>query len=307
MGLVPTGVIDGVLIGLVALVVSLMARFTVQRSPLPLGGGLAVAASVAAVAGPPTVGGGLASAAGLAAGAVVAGAGGQLGGRLELALHLRTLAVVPGAILAVLTLDPSGPTWTVLAAVGSASVLGASGELVEEGFEDGGVLMAMVGVSAVGILVTLPETRLIAPVAGALVVLATLGWPLGLVRLGRGGPSAVVVILSAIVADGSAIRPGGIVGGLAAPGLLAVLAWPRAQARREFDDGAVVAVQLLVLHAVVTLGVARVAGLNDRAGVALVQAAVILSAGLSVADRILTSRGPDLGVDRSRKPGPTEP
>jgi hypothetical protein len=147
----------------------------------------------------------------------------------------------------------------------------------------------MLCVAVAGVFVTIPETGAIAPVLGAMVPVGLLAVPWPVAWLGPGGASAMVALLATLTLDGGWVRPGAIVGGLLAPGLLVVLALlprpPRAAVARPWPP---LALRLAVLQVLVTLGVTRVAGLQESAVVAVLIAAIVLAGGAIVARLAIT-------------------
>lgn len=293
MQLVPPGSAGGALRAIVLVVPVLSVSLALRaRIPLPLGGWLAVAASIAALAGHDL------NIAALAAGAALAGAGGVVARRFVLPLAARPPLVLPGAVVAVIALDDGGPRWMVVAGVLAAAVVGVAADLVDDEFGANGMTLTMVAISSVGVFVTIPETGMIVPVMAALWVLAALGWPVGAMRLGPGGGSAVITLLAALTVNGGWTRPGAIVGGLAASALLLVLALPGTPRPRSgpvavrAPDGRVrprmagPTILLLVVHGLVALAVSRIAGLRHDLWSAVTLAVFFLAAGWWAATKV---------------------
>jgi hypothetical protein len=127
-------------------------------------------------------------------------------------------------------------------------------------------------------------------VFGAMVPIGLLAVPWPVAWLGPGGASAMLALLAALTVDGGAVRPGAVVGGLLAPGLWALLVVlqkpPDAAVDRPWPP---LAWRLVALQILVTLGVTRVAGLQQSAWLALVIAVAVLAAGF-VAARLALAR-----------------
>jgi hypothetical protein len=142
---------------------------------------------------------------------------------------------------------------------------------------------AMLVVSLAGVFLTVPETKEALPVLGAALPLALLGWPTNLASLGAGGSLASTGLLVWTVGQGGTFRDSAIVGGVACLGLLATE--PLARLAHSPPDGRRlprppgVLVAMVAAHVVVVVLAARVAGLGDDLGVAVVLAALTLFAG----------------------------
>jgi hypothetical protein len=149
----------------------------------------------------------------------------------------------------------------------------------------------MLGVSVGGVYGTIPNTDRIALVFGAVVAVMILAWPRPRARVGPGAGSAAMVLLAALTLNGGWTRPGAVVGGLLAPAMFVLLV----TAGRP-DDGRVdrawspLAVRLILLDVVVTLGLTRVAGLQESARTAVALAAPMLAGGWWMARRFVTGR-----------------
>ncbi|MDP9019430.1 MAG: hypothetical protein M3N25_01280 [Actinomycetota bacterium] len=157
---------------------------------------------------------------------------------------------------------------------------------------------AMVAVSLAGVFVTVPETKEAMPVLGAALPLAVLGWPANLASLGAGGSLAVTGLLAWTVAQGGTFRDTAIVGGLACLGML--VAEPLSRLGRANRHGRRlprppwVLTAVVIVHVVVVLVAARVAGLGKDLAGAVVIAALALAAGAvaSLAIRSAAARTP---------------
>jgi hypothetical protein len=143
---------------------------------------------------------------------------------------------------------------------------------------------ALMAVSVAGVFVTVPETAEALPVFGVAIPLALLGWPLSLARLGAGGSLAATGLLAWTVAQGGTFRDSALVGGLACLGLLVALPVGTALVRRTLRQArsdpwppVLIALAVVGVHLVVVALVARVAGLRDDLGSAVIIAGVVLT------------------------------
>ena len=193
------------------------------------------------------------------------------------------MLVAPGVVVAVTAFDDQS-TWMTIAAIAGATAMGPAADSVDRRFRSTGLGVAMLCVTVAGVFVTIPETDTIAPVFGAMVPIGLLAVPWPVAWLGPGGASAMLALLAALTVDGGAVRPGAVVGGVLASGfwaLLFLLSPPPAEAvDRPWPP---LARQLVVLQVLVTLGVTRVAGLQQSAWLTLVIAIVVLAAGFAAA------------------------
>jgi hypothetical protein len=292
------GFVDGLAVSAVILLPLLIGLLMLRRwrgiLP-PVGGVAAVGVALLALAGADALPGRL------ALGVVLAGIGGLLGAATSLFVPVRWVLVAPGVVLAVTSFEDSA-TWMIVAGIAAATTMGPAADEVDRRFRRTGLGVAMLCVTVAGVFVTIPETDTIAPVFGAMVPVGLLAVPWPVAWLGPGGASAMLALLAALTVDGGAVRPGAVVGGLLAAGLLALLvtlpAPPDAAVDRPWTR---LAVQLAGLQILVTLGVTRVAGLQQSAWVALVIAVAVLAAGIAVA-RLALARASRAG---SYRVGPT--
>lgn len=300
MNIVPDGTTDGLLSALSLVIPALVVlRHRRPTTPLPVGGPAVIAVSALALVvravrvEPSGVGQssyGFTLVAALCIGAGLAWAGGRFGHEASLPPVLRGAAVLPGALVAVWGLDVGDRIWIPVVATVFIAIAGPAADTVDDRLGRDGMALTMIAMSVLGILVTVPETQRAAPVAGALVVLAVLGWPLGLVRLGAGGGCAAVCILTMLTIDGGWIRTGAVIGGLAAIGLLSALVLhPRFPGRERHGQDWWRTAGLLVLHALVTLAVTRVSGMRDSAWEAVFSAVLFVAAGTATAGPLLSS------------------
>ncbi len=272
----------GLQVGLVALVVAGLVGLAWRRGwgrPAPVAGlALAVAALVA-----------LNDAGrfgdGLPIGLVALGVAGLVVDVYLPARPALPVLALPGAWLIAIAVEVS-QDW-VPVAVGVVIVVGgALVALFDHHDRDTALGPALLVASFAGVFVTVPETAEALPVLGAALPLALFGWPLRLARLGAGGSLAAVGLLVWTVAQGGTFRDSAVVGGLACLGLLVALPAGRALAEHWNRQGrgrrwtllpAATAVAVAGVHAVVVLVVARVAGLQDDLGTAMVIAFVTLT------------------------------
>jgi hypothetical protein len=248
----------------VALMVGLHLRPSVagEAAPVPIGGAVIVATVVAVLAwradevsalvGPVAMGGLLA---GLA---LTWGLG--LSGRFRgWPTTLRLLALLPGAVLSVAALSRGSIGWIPITAL-VAAVTALAVEAVEARHGPSGITLPMAAVSAVGVLVVVPDTEVAAPMAGVVAAVALSGWPLRRVWLGPGGAAAVMVMSAAVTLNGGAVRTSALIGGLAAPGLLVTLA---AGSRGGPDQTPEARLPLLLaVQCLIVFGLTRIAGLE---------------------------------------------
>jgi hypothetical protein len=227
----------------------------------------------------------------LLGGAVVAGVGGLVGALGRLPTAVRIALVVPGAAIAVLALPYEGARWYGPAAVVAASIAGPAVDAVDDRYGRTGLSLVMLGVSVGGVYGTIPNTDRIALVFGAFVPVMILAWPRARARVGAGGGSAAAVLLAALTLNGGWTRPGAVVGGLLAPAMFVVLATAGRPDDAQVARGwPALAVRLVLLDVVVTLGLTRVAGLEDSARTAVALAAPMLAGGWWVARRFVAGR-----------------
>lgn len=282
---------QGIARAVLMLVPVFIALVTTRRrrdGPAAIGGVLAVAAATASIIGENE------ALAGLVVGAGLAFGGARMAGRLGWRPPARVALCLPGTAIGVLALDPGSQAWVLPVAIVAGASVGATADVVDERFGGSGASMPMLTLSALGSYLMLPETGLIAPVAGALMVVAALGWPLSLVRLGSGGGPAVAVVLAAVSVNGAQFRPAAIVAAMAAPALLVLLALvPPNTAPDHGRPGHATVVQLIVLQGLLALTIARTAGLQQRPLVGLALVAPLLLVGwwvsLKVTERAVPS------------------
>jgi hypothetical protein len=195
---------------------------------------------------------------------------------------------VPGAWLLATSVEVEQP-WAPWA-IGIAVTIGGSLVAAFDGRPGARRLgPGLMAVSLVGVFITVPETREALPVLGAALPLVLLGWPSRLATLGAGGALASTGLLAWTVGQGGTFRDSAVVGGLACLGLL--MAEPVGSRlldapplTRQPPPWALTAI--LAVHGTVVLVVARVAGLRDDLGTAVVLAVVALLVGVGLSAAI---------------------
>jgi hypothetical protein len=284
--------LDGVVAGTSALVVAGLLGLLIRARtglPAPLAGLATAAATLVAmdpVRSVPTE---------VVIGTAAVAAAGLLRDVFRAPLWSTVAAAVPGAV--VLTSAP-GPTEADFAAAVLLVTVGVGGAAMADLDRRWRITApgpALVAIAAGGVYSTVPDTEMTLVLLGVSGVVAVGGWPLRLLRLGTGGSFATAAVLAwAIAVDGSS-RDGAMIGAASCLGLLAVeplvALIDRLRRRRTYwsdedeDDGeeagpALVAL-LLVVQAATALYMARVAGLQDDPGAAVVGAAAgFLAAGV---------------------------
>jgi hypothetical protein len=263
--------------------VVLLARSRRPGNGVPVGGALAVAAGLLALTTTGLVG------AGVVVGTLLAGAGSLVATAASFPAPVRCALVAPGAAVAATAVD-AAEGWMVVMAIATVALAGPAADAVDDRFKRTGLGVVMLCMSTAGVFVTIPETDAVIVVLGAMVPVGLLAVPRALVSLGPGGATAVLTLLAAITLEGGQTRPGAVVGGLLAPGLLALLALlPAPPTAAVATSWPPLARRLAVLQVVLVLGVTRVAGLLEAAAPAAVLAAAF--SGLAwLAARLLVTR-----------------
>jgi hypothetical protein len=140
----------------------------------------------------------------------------------------------------------------------------------------GHLTVPLLAITSVGIWATVPDTEEARVLLGVLVLMGLVAWPWRLASVGAAGAFALAGLLVWIAAVGGAAREGSIIGAWASTGLILWATVPRLAARLR-PIGAV------LVHVVLVLVSARVAGLNESAPVAALIAlpvAAVFIAGL---------------------------
>jgi hypothetical protein len=243
----------------------------VRFEPLPLGGGVAVVASLVAieVAGP--LRGALVLGCGVAAigGLVASGRGRAFG----------AVAAAPGAAVALWGAAPFGRQWTVGLALVWVVALSPVVASFDQRHRHAGLGPALFAVTAAGAYATVPETGPVAAVLGASVPVALLGWPVALARLGPGSFPLLVVFAAAVV-HGSQGRSVATIGGLGCIGVLALdplFGRSRRSAILRYRDRG--SLHLVGVHVVLVGLSSRVVGLRHEFAAAVALGTVVLALG----------------------------
>lgn len=136
-------------------------------------------------------------------------------------------------------------------------------------------------VTAGGVYACVPDTEQALALLGAALLVAPLGWPVRLARLGQAGSLAVTGLVVVVVALGGVGADRALVGGVASLGgfLVEPLATRLGGPRRQPHDPGWPAAALLAAHLAVVLYASRVAGVRDEPGTA----GVLAVAGATVA------------------------
>ncbi len=200
---------------------------------------------------------------GLVVGVVLLIVGAMLGRRLwEL-----MVASLPGAA-AVVYWGEAGraiPEPMLVIAIAAAAALVVD---FDRAYRASGAGPALLFLSTVGVLVTVPDTELAMGLAAVSLPIGVAGWPLRMVALGPAAAAAVAILAHLAVVAGNS-RPGAAVGVLGALGLMLAEPVGRWLGRRtpsalqELAAGGLGGVFLLgSVHAVLVLGITRFAGLR---------------------------------------------
>lgn len=290
-----TEFLRGIRFGAVALaagvVLGLLWRLK-SRSPAPVAGLLMAAAAWLALDelfGMPRE-------MGLVLGALaVAGAVDDL---LDVPMVVRFLLPVPGALLFATQVETSAPGWYAAAAAVAIVVGGALAAEFDLRYPRQGLGPPFVALAAAGVFATVPDTEHARALVAAFGIVAVLGWPLRLCRLGSAGALATLGLVAWVAGMDGFAREGSLVGALACVGLLvaepAAMLLARTPTRRGlgFLGGewwtAIPAIGLQVGAVYVA---SRVAGFRDLPS----EAAAIAGAGLAasmVAMVVLSRIGP---------------
>lgn len=158
-----------------------------------------------------------------------------------------------------------------------------------------GLAPVLLALSFLGAYLTLPDTEEAATVLGASLPLALLGWPSPFARVGTGGAMAAAGLLAWTAGVGGVGRPAAVIGAAASLGVFLVepLAHRIPVGWRAERRGGAAAGLLVVLHVVLVVVAARVAGLRVQAWEAAALALVALAAGL-VGAMAVTGHGRNL-------------
>lgn len=282
----------GLLSGLAAVVVVLAVRASGRTGPDPteLGGVAVVVAALCAIAIVRPVP--LAVVAGVAGvGAVSARSIARRGLPWSVAL------TVPFALL--LAVDASSTGWIRAAVVVAASLGAAFVGRADESLGLPGMGLTLLAISAAGVFAAVPDTEEAAALLGACALVAVLGWPVGLARLGPSGGAAATALLTWVVAVGGRGRPPSIVGGLVCLGLLAAAPAACWLGRRPRVPGrGARPMAVLGAHGLAVLVASRGAGIRHELPTAV--ALALVSTAIAIAGAVHTTDGPG-NESRSRR------
>ena len=182
---------------------------------------------------------------------------------------------VPGAYIIAFGSDiPVRPwvLWLVFGAIVLGSVLAAN---FDWRHMDSGLVALLLAMTLGGVFLTVPDTEGILVLLGAAVPVLTLAWPRPLVRLGFGA-FPLIGILMWVIAWGGRGRESSIVGAVACLGVLLVEPVEARLKRRSLPPPAVA---ITVIHVVLLLIVARIAGVQAAPGMAAAIATLALVTG----------------------------
>jgi hypothetical protein len=218
---------------------------------------------------------------------------------------LGLLLAAPGAALTASGGAPFLPSW--LQAVVAITVLAAGPWVVDfdRHYQEEGLAPPLLTLSLLGVLFTVPNTRLaVAALAGA-IPLSFLGWPLRGARLGASGTFAVLGIMAWVIAAGGQGRDGSVIGAIACLGLLVIEPFARWLRRGpSFYEAIPSGLPRLVLlggtHLAVVSLASRVAGLRQSAGSAASIAVPLLLITTLVSTRSRLPRGNQPSVKREQ-------
>jgi hypothetical protein len=252
----------------------------VLRRPLPIGGLLFAAAGVA----------GLGRSVGVPRGLIlglIALAGAGLVVELRRLSPLAAFALaVPGAWLLAYQAELAEVGWTralVVIAVAAGVLLMSDFERVSR---KQNLSLPLLGITAVGIYLTVPDTEQALVIMGAALLVAALGLIRPVVTLGVAGSYAATGLLVWAIAAGGFGRPASILGGLACFGLFWAEPLTRLISRATFlisIHAAVAAQTILVLVA------SRVVGRGSRVPEALLLAAAELVIAIAIGVGVTTA------------------
>jgi hypothetical protein len=245
--------------------------------------------------------------------AVVAGALIALSGRFSVPAHVVVAIVGIGAICAVprrvlpsflavaLTVPfalflVSGigglPEWVRGLGALAASAGAVASARTDASWRACAVTPALLALTAVAILVAVPDTEEAAVFAGAALPVAVLGWPFGLASLGGTGAGAVTALAVWVAATGGRAVPAALVGALGCLGLLVGLSAGRALRRGDVrrvpaaieDDR--LPVFVIGAHAVLVAVASRIGAAHAGTGRAVIVALVVIGASVAVGARV---------------------
>jgi hypothetical protein len=184
------------------------------------------------------------------------------------------LAAIPGAAVMAFYGAVSGDAWVTGVLLVAPPIGGWLVARTAQLLEGRGILPALIGITALGLVGTLPEPKRALLLVGVALPLAFSAWPRRLASVGQVGAYLVAATLAAAIAVDNEARPAAMVGGLACYGviLIAPLIY-QVTSTRMIGRGAVTLgwsdALVLVTHAACVVTMSRVAGLRGsplRAG-----------------------------------------
>jgi len=198
----------------------------------------------------------------------------------ELVPGVRVLALVPGALVLGASLPHGWPFWArllvVVTAAGGGALAVAAGRCTPRW------LPVLFAVGAVGVYVCVPDTEAPKCLLGALVATALVAWwPDAVPTVGF---AALTGLFAWVAAYGGVGRSGAVVGGIACLGVIVLV--PAFVALTTSREGVTT---LVLVQCALVVFVARVAGFEDGAGIALGLSLVgfaVAAVGLAWAARI---------------------
>jgi hypothetical protein len=144
-------------------------------------------------------------------------------GFLNIGVVLGSVLSIPGAFL-IIRPDameaPSWMSWFAFAAIVLAAPLVAA---FDERYGATGLSLPLLGISTLGVFLTVPDTEGALVILGVAGIAGFLGWPRPFASLGRAGSYAVIGVFVLVAAAGSTARPAAIIGSVALLGLLVIV------------------------------------------------------------------------------------
>lgn len=197
---------------------------------------------------------------------------GELADRTPNPKIIGAVLALPGAVLVGVSSDFPGPSWSQNLVIGTIIVASPLAADLDRRCARLGLGPVLWLIAVAGLYWTVPDTERVRPLIGAALPLAFTGWPLRFSRMGAGGISAGIALLTWVAAFEGRGRPGSIVGAVASLGLFVVEPIGRMLAKgriaslsRSLGLGAfewcVVGAQLIVVGYA-----SRVAGFADTGG-----------------------------------------
>jgi len=226
-------------------------------------------------------------------GLVLLGVGGLFARSRSESLSLRVTAAIPGAWLVIGSFEMSNSSWVRWFLV-AAIVVGAALTARTEELLSGATLTPLLFALTIGgVYFAVPDTEEVLVIAGAIIPLALLGWPLGVSKIGSSGSSMAVGIMIWAAAWGGVGRPAAILGAVSCLGMfLLVPLLPRSRGHHP--------ALIVGLHLILVAAGSRLAGQQSNPQVAALMAATALGGGYIVAQFAILGHG-DQEADRALK------